>query len=150
MAARCLSRRRESGAAAVEFALVSLLLITLLFGILQYGFYFWSRSAANAAVREGARRVSVGDYADCAALKAFVQSEVGAAGAGNTVTTTRSIDKHPDNLLLTTEVGDIMTLKITFQAFDVGLIPLPLGGQVQSAAVSRIENIKSPAPGACP
>ncbi len=143
-----LRRRSESGAAAVEFALVLLLLVTILFGILQYGFYFWSRSSASAAVREGARRVSVGDYASCSDLGNFVQDQVGAARAGNTVSTNRTFQKATGNTAAGTQVGDIMTMTVSFTAFDIGFLPLP-DGQVEAQAISRIESVKTPAPGAC-
>ena len=46
--------RSEDGASAVEFALVMVPLLTLVFGILQYGLYFWSMQGgadtAGAAV----------------------------------------------------------------------------------------------------
>lgn len=151
MAAR-IRARRESGVAAVEFALVSLLLVTLLFGILQYGFYFWARSSAAAAVREGARRVSVGDYPACTgplSLSEFVQNEVGAARGGNAVTTTRTFENATGNTDPNGEVGDLMILKVSFQSLDVGFIPLPQGGVVSTTAVSRVESVKTPSPGPC-
>lgn len=149
MAVRAPGRRRESGAAAVELAIILPLLALLLFGIMQYGFYFWARSSAAAAVREGARRVSVGDYASCSDLRSFVQTEVGAARGGKTVTTTRSFAKGTGNTLLGTEAGDIMTIKVSFYSLNVGLIPLPQGGLVSANAISRVESVKSPAPGGC-
>ncbi len=149
MATRAHLRRGEAGAAAVEFALILPILVLLLFGTMQYGFYFWARSSAAAAVREGARRVSVGDYADCTAMRSFVQNEVGGARAGNAVTTTRSIAKGSGNTGGATQAGDTMTVTVSFNSLDIGLIPLPLGGLVTATAVSRIESVKSPAPGAC-
>lgn len=48
------SRQRDDGAAAVEFAIVSTLLLTILFGILQYGFLFFQILSAQQAVGEAA------------------------------------------------------------------------------------------------
>ena len=49
-------RRGEEGATAVEFAIVVLLLITLTFAIIEYGWLFFNvhqvNNAANAGVRE--------------------------------------------------------------------------------------------------
>ncbi len=149
VATRIFPRRRESGAAAVEFALVSLLLVTILFGILQYGFYFWARSSASAAVREGARRVSVGDYPSCSDLQSFVENELGAARGNSSVSTTRTFANGTGNTNPATEVGDIMTLRVEFDSLDVGFLPLPLGGEVQAEAISRIESVKNSPPGAC-
>jgi hypothetical protein len=55
-----LDRGREQGAAAVEFAIVSVLLFTLLFGILQYGYAFFQIQSAQSVAREAARLASLG------------------------------------------------------------------------------------------
>ncbi len=55
------SHRRdpESGAAAVEFALVVSLLLFILMGTLDYGFYFYLQHVTTNAAREGARAASL-------------------------------------------------------------------------------------------
>ena len=50
----------ECGAIAIEFALVAPVLLTLLFGIMQFGFYFYAQASVNNAVREAARQLAVG------------------------------------------------------------------------------------------
>jgi Flp pilus assembly protein TadG len=50
--------RSERGAAAVEFALVSLLLVTMIIGICEFGFIFFTQGTMAGAAREAAR-----DYA---------------------------------------------------------------------------------------
>lgn len=50
---------RERGAAAVEFALVVPLLITLLFGIISFGFMLSFRQSISQAAAEGARAAVV-------------------------------------------------------------------------------------------
>jgi Flp pilus assembly protein TadG len=52
--------RRQDGAAAVEFALISGLLAMLIFGMLEYGLAFWQIQSLRAATREGARVAAVG------------------------------------------------------------------------------------------
>ena len=47
--------KRKRGAAAVEMALVLPLLLTMLFGIIEYGWVFTVRQALTHAAREGAR-----------------------------------------------------------------------------------------------
>lgn len=44
------------GAAAIEFALVSIVFLTLLFAIMDYGWYFFRRANLQEAVVEAARR----------------------------------------------------------------------------------------------
>jgi len=55
------ARSDDSGAAAVEFALVSLLLVTLLIGIMQFGYIFYQYVEITSAAREGARWAAVRD-----------------------------------------------------------------------------------------
>jgi len=60
----------QRGAAAVEFAIVLPLLMTMLFGIIEMGFVFNRWITVTHASREGVRRMSVGDPAATAAAKA--------------------------------------------------------------------------------
>lgn len=55
-------RRRERGAAAVEFALVVPILLLLVFAIIQFGFVLAQQNALNGAVRTGARYGSVNAF----------------------------------------------------------------------------------------
>lgn len=48
-------REGESGAAAVEFALIAPLLFILVFGIINFGYLFGQKLSLNQAAREGAR-----------------------------------------------------------------------------------------------
>ena len=52
-------RRRDDGAAAVEFALVVPLLVLLLFGIISYGVMLSFRQSMSQAATEGARAAAV-------------------------------------------------------------------------------------------
>lgn len=47
--------RRERAAAVVEFAVVLPLLLTILFGIIEYGYIFMVRQTLQHAAREGSR-----------------------------------------------------------------------------------------------
>jgi Flp pilus assembly protein TadG len=55
-------RRNERGAAAVEFALVSPLLILLVLGILSYGYMLSFRQALSQGAAEGARAAAVSPF----------------------------------------------------------------------------------------
>src|SRR3954469_3051994 len=48
-------RGRDRGASAVEFALISPLLFTLLFGVIDYGLYFADVLSVQQAVTDAAR-----------------------------------------------------------------------------------------------
>lgn len=57
----CGRRRRESGAAVVDFVLVLLILIPLVLGILQVGLVLLVRNTLAAAASEGARHAATSD-----------------------------------------------------------------------------------------
>jgi hypothetical protein len=59
-------RRSDRGAAAVEFALVSIFLIPLLLGMLDYGIWFSNSLAARDGARAAARLGALGQFGpDC-------------------------------------------------------------------------------------
>ncbi len=61
MSSRVLAARsRDDGAAAVEFALIMLPLLLLIFGVITFGYGYFAQQGANAAAREGARLAAVG------------------------------------------------------------------------------------------
>ena len=70
--------RRDDGASAVEFALVMVPLLTLFFGILQYGLYFWSMQGGADAARRAARTAAVGTTAGCTDFRRQVAGSLGA------------------------------------------------------------------------
>lgn len=55
--ARASTGRRSAagGGAAIEFAIILPLFLAVLFGIIDYGWYFYQRYALDAAVRDGTR-----------------------------------------------------------------------------------------------
>ena len=59
MKLRHLIKRDERGAAALEFALIAPLLLSLLYGICQFGILFFASSGLNTAVGEAARFATV-------------------------------------------------------------------------------------------
>lgn len=61
-----LRRRGEDGVAAVEFAMVALLLITLVLGIVEASWAFAQQNAVRGIAREGARTVAAGQAFNCA------------------------------------------------------------------------------------
>lgn len=54
--------RGDAGAAAVEFALVSVLLLMMIIGIVEFGRLYSAKLAVTHAAREGARQASVDRY----------------------------------------------------------------------------------------
>lgn len=54
--------RGDAGAAAVEFALVSVLLLMMIIGIVEFGRLYSAKLAVTHAAREGARQAAVNRY----------------------------------------------------------------------------------------
>jgi len=128
-------RRDDSGAAAVEFALVSMLLFALLFGVVQYGFYFWSMQAGSDAVREAARQAAVGSLS-CVAFDSFMEDRLGPADFGSTISASRTF-------VSPAKVGDMVEVSVTFNSLDLNLplVPIPTDATVEQSAQTRVENV---------
>ena len=58
---RRLRMKFESGAAAVEFALIVPLLMAIVFGIISFGTAYNTKISLTSGVREGARLLALGD-----------------------------------------------------------------------------------------
>src|SRR5690349_2849055 len=56
--------RNRSGAAAAEMALVAPLLLAIMFGSMELGYYFYSQHVVVKAVRDGARFAARAGFAD--------------------------------------------------------------------------------------
>lgn len=84
-------RHGDRGAVAVEFALIVPILLTMVFGIVDFGMAINRYAMVNNAAREGAREASLG--ASESEIRAVVTR--GASGIGGTLTITVGC-KKPD------------------------------------------------------
>ncbi len=99
-------KRGEAGAAAVEFALVLPLLLTLLMGVVEFGWYFFNQGTLAGAAREAARDFAIHEDAAQAADKAvqtatglsLTASQVGGLACGADGLVTVTIDYTYDSL----------------------------------------------------
>lgn len=127
-----LHRRSQTGAAALEFGLVALVLLTLLIGIIQFAIFFWAYQVGSHAAREGARLGAV-EPCDDAPIVSRVVERVGAAAAGATPVVTVTQPGSP------VQVGEEIQVQVTYNAFEIGFLPaLPA---IQKTAISRIEHV---------
>lgn len=140
----CRRGNGDDGAAAVEFALISVLLITLLFGILQYSLYFWSlQSGANAA-REAARQAAVGELT-CAEFEDAVLDN--AQGEDGTQPIVAARTYYTDATMATEAappvVGGVVKVTVSFHSFDLNFpfVPFINGGLVAEHGIARVENV---------
>jgi len=120
--------RSERGAAAVEFALILPLFIMVIFGLIQFGFYFWTAETANSSAREVARRMAVGDCWDSGGRQTF------ASGHAPRIT---ALSVSPDITALS--AGDKFTVEVIADGDLLGLLPLPNGGDITRNYVARLE-----------
>lgn len=79
-----LRKKRQRGAALVEFALVAGLMCLLLFGIIEMGLIFQDQALLSAAAREAARSAAVGQ-ATAVAQNAGVNAGAGLAITPNAI-----------------------------------------------------------------
>lgn len=101
-------RRGDRGAAAVEFALVSLLLITVLLGTIAFGFGLYKQQSALHAAREGSRLAAVG-VNDCAAFSDEVVERGQGANIGTVTMTINDANGNGNG------PGDEVAVSVTYQ-----------------------------------
>lgn len=128
-------RRDDLGAAAVEFGLVAILLVTMMVGIIQFSVWFWSFQVAEHAAREGARRYAV-DPCNPTANDALVRARVGGAAKGAVAVSGSFSGGSPPN------AGDDVTVTVSFGVHQIGggLIPTP--AVITQRATSRVEDVE--------
>ncbi len=143
--------RGDRGAAAVEFALVMLPLFFLMFGIVQYGLYFWGMQSGTSATADAVRRLSVGDCQDAGDLRQFVGTRLGSAttSATDAIGTTVAYADADGTPAGSGSVGGSVTLTVTFDAIDMHfpLIPLPDDAAVSRTVFGRVEDTSAIAGG---
>lgn len=144
--------RNDGGAAAVEFGLIAPLLILLVFGLIQYGLFFWSMQGGSSAAREAARRAAVGQFPICADFEAYVKARIGATGDQSSAVITRTYTDATTGATVApadAQVGDVVTVSVKFKSIDMKMVPIPNDGFITELADSRVEYVPT-APKACP
>jgi Flp pilus assembly protein TadG len=130
------------------------LLLVLVFGIIQYGWYFYAMQAGSSAVGDAARRVAVGNCPSTTQVQTLIYNKLGPAttassssGVTTTVTYTNN-DGTPDTA--PGHIGGSVLITATFPTLDIHfpLIPVPNGGSVTRSTFARIEDT-SATQGAC-
>ena len=137
-------RRSQTGAAAVEFALILVPLTVVVFGVIQYCIFFWSTQSAADAARETARRSAVGDLI-CADLN--TQAAGGVVMAAGAVTVVRRYYSDPNlaTIAVSPAVGNNVKISVHYKTVNLfgGIIPLPNNGTVTESAYARLETLTS-------
>ena len=147
-------RMCDRGASAVEFALVLPLLTVLVFGIIDFGYFFGQFNEVRHAAREGARIAAVSntdfdqdadsDF-DAEDIRLYVCDVLNLSGQSATVNLTQS----------GTTVGSEATVQVVLDSESLsGALNLVIPSTVASTATFRLEVVPTwsvPAtPGTCP
>lgn len=146
--------RAESGAAAVEFALIMLPLLYLVFGVIQYSLFFYSMQAGTSAVGDGVRRIAVGDCQDAGQLKTLLKNRLGGGttAAASALSPTTTYYKAPPNGATPTtapgEAGGQVTLTLTYPTLNLHFpfIPVPNNGDITRTLTARVEDTSPTSP----
>ena len=116
---------RARGAAVVEFAVVLPLLLTILFGIIEYGWVFMVRQTLQTAAREGCRQsvlqTSTEPYANVLSRVAEVMAPTGLSSYE--VTMTHATGASPiETVSVTVPYKDVSLMGGFFgtKAYDLG------------------------------
>ena len=138
----------ESGAATVEFALVSTLLFTIMFGIIQYGLYFNDALSTRQGVREGVRQGVVRNFTampgcgseptDMDKLRCNTKVQIDALTGTEYVKVVRPATWA--------KTQPLIVCAMVKSEGAVGLLPMPKGGWIASKTEMSIEQDATPLP----
>jgi Flp pilus assembly protein TadG len=144
-------RRTEKGAAALEFALVLLPLLYLIFGAIQYGWFFYSMQSGTSATADVVRRLTVGDCQDDGERKDLLVTRLGAASSDDASVSDDVVytDAGSNTEVSDPVVGGGVQLTVTFSSadFHFPFIPVPKDGEITRTVFGRVEDTESDAGG---
>jgi Flp pilus assembly protein TadG len=126
-------RGRDDGAAVVEFVLISVLLIGLLFGVLQVGLYFYARNIVAASTADAARYAAAAGASSSSGgprAEQLISDGLGAAAGNITCTSSPGVD--PQSQLPVTTVRCRGSVKALFAP-----VHLPLRIDTTSSALKE-------------
>ena len=140
-------KNRERGAAAVEFALVSLILMTLVGVTFQFAIYLWAFQAASNGAREGARAWAVDPCGTGQAAK--VVTAVTPAARPGSVNAAAAFVKGAGNTAVGREPGDTVTVTVTMKARLLGFSLVP-GWDYNNAVITKTATARVEGNAGCP
>ena len=131
-------RREQRGAAAVEFGLiVGAILVPLLLGVIQYGWYFYVSQTTGGAATHLTRRLAVGDCWGSGEALTFAKNEV--ASNPNQTTLVMTPTTNASAVIGATQ----LTVTVTADGDLIGFLPMPNGGTVSRTVTTMIEDTTS-------
>jgi Flp pilus assembly protein TadG len=122
--------RGERGAEAVEFALIMIPLLTLIMGLMQYGWYFYVAQNTSGAASTVARKLEVGDCWGSGQAKTFAKKQ---SAQITTLTTSPAVTTSPSP-------GTAFTVTVTANAKIMTFIPVPNNGTITRTVSAQVED----------
>ncbi|MGH8437798.1 MAG: TadE/TadG family type IV pilus assembly protein [Pseudomonas sp.] len=129
-----MNRRGMQGVYVVEFAIISVLMFTLLFGVLEIGRLYYTVNVLNETVRRGARLAAVCNISDPVVLRRAIYNKAGESGASSLIANLDTsdlilsyLDKNgvpvasPGDLVSATGFRAIRYVQLTLQNFKFNL-----------------------------
>jgi Flp pilus assembly protein TadG len=138
--------RSESGATAVEFALVLLPLSVIMFALVQYGLYFYSAQTGSNTVNAAVRQLSVGNCQAVNSLRDYVDKQLGSAKTDVHATPTPAwtkVDGTPASGPTDPDIiGGTVTLTISFHTINMHFpfVPFLSDSVIDRQAQARVED----------
>jgi Flp pilus assembly protein TadG len=137
------STRRRRGSAVMDAALVFPVLISLTFGSIEFGHFFFTKHTFQGAAREGARRAIVPGESNTTVTSAVADAMTAAGFTSTQYTVAIRNATDTANLdVATTTAGTGILVKVYAPWVNVGIRPLGLIGttkNVQGQTVMRKE-----------
>lgn len=87
-----MNRQSMRGVYVVEFAIIGLLMFTLLFGVLEMGRLYFTVNGLNEVVRRGARLAAVCDIHDTRILRRAIFNDINNSGNSSLINQLRTAD----------------------------------------------------------
>jgi Flp pilus assembly protein TadG len=123
-------RRDQGGAAAVEFGLIMIPFFVLVFGLIEYGWYFYVAQNTSGAASTVARKMEVGDCWASGQAQTFAHSQ---SGQVTSVTNSLGATASPAS-------GTAFTVTVVADAKLLPFLPLPDGGTVTRTVSAQVED----------
>ena len=129
--------RDDRGSTIVEYALVFPIVLLVVLGIIQYGYHYWALETSAASAREAARLLIVGNDPACTRDRALEAAAAPHVGSG-TPTVTFAYGSPPSTGNPAVR-GTLVTVTVTIQSLDLGILPVPDDGRITQTATNRVE-----------
>lgn len=104
--------RNRQGSSTVEIALAAPIIFTLLFGIIEFGRAYWTRTALQFAAEESGRYAMAHRTASTTAIKNYFTSNL--SGVDKNTVTVQVTSQTVDGVPYTTIVGQVAFVPLSF------------------------------------